>query len=439
MMRKFLITVSALSVAVSLSATAMPTESSEASELPVKFETVFEKSMDDPNVLFYYGSQAFEKGDFDTAMKWMLEASRYEHSPAIKNVKHMVKFNQGTEANREGVVDFLSYYAQPRGGESADVFAQVYLADYYRGDNCVWFAPEARSDCALLDNSSSKPMSASNFEKAYFYFEGAAQQGDQRSKYAAGMMNILGVGVPRNVPLGIDFLKPLAENGQANIAYIIGKIYQDGYWMVSDREKASDWFNKAISYTQHPRSMLEMAKNYEAGVVGDTESERGAKAVSLYKNVLQSVSATSAEKAESSFRLGLIYTHYPQYRDQVKALEFMQNAVEISKNEHNEYAVKALLWLGDKESSSDLSYAVELYLEAEKILLELPLDVQQRQAAVWQKLANAHASGQKGNMEKSKRDYAFFMNKYHRTMSKTFIPSKEDARYQGFSAFSFPG
>ncbi|MEG3765128.1 hypothetical protein [Alteromonas sp. 14N.309.X.WAT.G.H12] len=433
---------SVIAIALSFSVSAlaeMPATNEQAGKLPVSFESVFEKSMNDPNVLFYYGDLAFQNGDFNSALKWMLEASRYDYEPAIENVKHMVMFNQGTGANRSGVVDFLSYYAQPRGGESPDVFAQVYLADYYRGDSCVWFSPEKRADCTLAQTKQDEPKSATDYEKSYFYFEGAAKQGDQRAKYVSGMMNILGLGVPRNVPLGINFLKPLAEEGQANIAYIIGKIYQDGYWMVSDREVASNWFQKAIAYNQHPSSMLEMAKNYESGVLGDSESERAAKAASLYNQVLESISATNEEKSESAFRLGLMYTHYPQYRDQVKALDFMEKAVAISDADPNEFGIKGLLWLGDREASTDLSKAVEFYLKAEKQLSMLPLNIQQRQAAVWQKLANAHATGQDGNMERSKRDYAFFMNTYHRVMSKTFIPSKEKSTYRGFSAFTFPG
>ncbi|OUV22601.1 MAG: hypothetical protein CBC55_03575 [Gammaproteobacteria bacterium TMED95] len=440
-MKKFLFALSAVTMAVNVNAAQLEHTNSmdvpSPTSLPVGFETVFQKSMDDPNVLFYYGAKAFENGQHDEALKWMLEASRYSFAPAVENVKHMVHHGLGSKANREGVVDFLTYFAQPRGAESADVFAQIYLADYYRGDSCVWLSPEEKATCVV--EGSAEPLSATDLEKAYFYFEGAAQQGDQRSQYVTGMMNILGVGVPRNVPLGISYLKEIADNGQPNVAYIIGKIYQDGYWMVSDREIANTWFQKAISYSQHPKSTLETAKNFEAGVVGETESGRISNAVALYKNVLDSISATEEDKAEAAYRLGLIYTHYSQYRDQVKAIYYIERAVELSHTSSNEFGVKALVWLGDKEASSDLTLAVNHYLEAEKQLLSLPLNIQQRHAVVWQKLANAHASGQKDNMEKSTRDFAFYMNKYHRTMAKTHIPAKERASYEGFSAFTFPG
>ena len=440
-MKKILFALSAVTMAVNVNATqvedSISVDAKPPTILPVSFETVFQQSMDDPNVLFYYGAKAFEHGQYDESLKWMLEASRYSFAPAIENVKHMVHHGLGSKANREGVVDFLEYFAQPRGAESADVFAQIYLADYYRGDNCVWLGPEDKATCVV--EGAQEPLSATDLEKSYFYFEGAAKQGDQRSQYVTGMMNILGVGVPRNVPLGISYLKEIADKGQPNVAYIIGKIYQDGYWMVSDRQIANEWFQKAISYSQHAKSTLEAAKNYEAGVAGDTESSRISNAVALYDNVLNSISATAEDKAEAAYRLGLIYTHYSQYRDQVKAIRYIEKAIELSKDSVNEFSVKALMWLGDKEAASDLSLAVKYYLDAEKQLLMLPLNIQQRHAVVWQRLANAHASGQKDNMEKSTRDFAFFMNKYHRTMAKTHVPSKERSSYEGFSAFTFPG
>jgi TPR repeat protein len=438
-MKKIALALSAIALSLSASASATESTIEESLTLPVSFDTVFQKSMQDPNVLFYYGSTAFERGDYDASLKWMLEASRYEHPAAVENVKHMIKHNQGTLANREGVVDFLTFFARARGDESPDVFAQIYLADYFRGDSCVWFAPSERANCVVNGSMSNEPMSATNLEKAYFYFEGAADQGDQRSKFASGMMNLLGLGVPRNVPLGLDFLRPIAESGQANVAYIIGKVYQDGYWMVRDREQASTWFEKAIAYSQHPDAMLEMAKNYESGVVGENQAERNVQAVALYESVLSSISASTEAKAESAYRLGLVYTHMTQYRDEVKALDYMSKAVSLSNKKANEFGVKALIWLGDKNAASDLSKAVKLYHQAEAMLETLPLDVNQRQATVWQKIANAHATGQEDNLEKSQRDYAFYMNKYHRTMSKRHIPSKEKESFSGFSAFVFPG
>jgi TPR repeat protein len=439
-MKKIVLALSAIALSVTASVSASEGTLEDKLTLPASYDSVFQKSMQDPNVLFYYGATSFERGDYDKSLKWMLEASRYDHPDAIENVKHMIKYNQGTAANREGVVDFLSFFARARGDDAPDIFAQIYLADYYRGDSCVWYAPEERATCVInSSNVAHEPMSATDLEKSYFYFEGAAEQGDQRSKFTAGMMNILGLGVPRNVPLGLDFLRPIAESGQSNVAYIIGKTYQDGYWMVQDRKQASAWFEKAISYTQHPDSMLEMAKNYESGVIGANQAERNVQAVALYEKALSSVSATIEVKAEAAFRLGLVYTNFTQYRDEVKAIDYMSKAVSLSSGKPNEFGVKALIWLGDKEASQDLSEAVSLYHKAETMLETLPLNVKQRQATVWQKIANAHATGQKGNLEKSQRDYAFFMNKYHRVMSKTYVPSKDADSYVGFSAFSFPG
>ena len=177
--------------------------------LPSPFETVFEKSMNDPNVMIYYGDQAYKKGEYADSLRWMLEAAKYNVPSAVDNVKYLIQNNLGTVENRESVVSFLTYFAESRGDEQADAFAQMYLADYYRGDKCVWFAPENKANCAL---EGSGPMAGHDMRQSYFYYEAAAQvSGQERAKYTAGMMNLLSIGVPRNVPYALEFLMPLAR------------------------------------------------------------------------------------------------------------------------------------------------------------------------------------------------------------------------------------
>ncbi len=425
---------------VAISQSAIAKTGVEPLPLPVSSETVFSQSMNDPNVIFYHAEQAYKKGDYDESLRWMLEAAQYEHEAAIANTKFMIQNNLGTSENRESVVSFLKYYASPRGDDKADVFAQIYLANYYRGDNCVWLSNDEKADCVLgADSKTAKPMSATDLNRSYFYFEAAGEQGDVQSAYSAGMMNLLGLGVPRNVPLALSMLKPIAENGNAGVAYLVGSVYQLGYWMPQDRTEANKWFEMAAQ-SLHAGAQINLAKNAEAGYSKvDNETERAEQAKALYLAVIDGVTATSEERAEAAYRAGLLTASHPTVRDEVAASKFMEQAIKSSNGKVNEFTVKAMVWLGERLEHTDLAASVGIYKRALAGLKTLPIDVQQRHSSVWEKIAHAYGRGQEGNFDRDERYFSQYMQERHVLMSKSFIPSTENDTFQGYSAFHIPG
>lgn len=63
----------------------------EKQTLPVPFESVFQDAMNDPNVLLYYADQSFRKGKNDDALRWVLEAAKFNHPAAIANAKDLIQ------------------------------------------------------------------------------------------------------------------------------------------------------------------------------------------------------------------------------------------------------------------------------------------------------------------------------------------------------------
>lgn len=414
-------------------------DESVVTSLPYTFESEFQKSMNDPNVSFYYADTLFRKGDYDASLEWMLETAKYSHSAAIENVKFMIKNNLGTKANRKGVVEFLEYFAMPRGDQEADVFAQVYLADYYRGDTCVWLNDKEKPGCVTDSVDEYEPTAATDLVQSYFYYESAANRGDTRSKYTVGMMNLLGIGAPRNVPLAISWLQPLAENGNVSVAFILGSIYQDGYWTSMDRSEANKWFTIA-SVSNHPASLMNLAKNAESGNTEIKDMDKRIHfAIESYMKIVSGVLASDVERAEAAYRLGLIFDSHPVVRNDSSAGKYMEQVLDFSKKTNNEFGVKALMWFASKKETSDLAGAVKLYKQAIVNLEELPLDVMQRHSTVYEKLAHAYGRGQDDNFERDERSFSYYMQKRHNLMSKTFIPKVEDNKFVGYSAFVFPG
>jgi len=252
-------------------------------------------------------------------------------------------------------------------------------------------------------------------------------------------MTLLGIGVPRNVPFAISWLEPLAEEGNAAVAFILGSIYQKGYWTSMDREEANKWFSVAAR-SNHPASLMDLAKNAESGNSSiDNVDARIHFAIESYMKIVDGVLANDRERAEAAYRLGLIFDSHPMVKNTSTSGKYMEKVLEFSDSTNNEFGIKALIWFASKKESTDLSAAAKLYKRAIDNLEELPLDVMQRHSTVYEKLAHAYGRGQEGNFERDERSFSYYMQKRHNLMSKTFIPKTEDDRFLGYSAFVFPG
>jgi TPR repeat protein len=428
---------SLLSISMSSALHAEQEKSSVLDTLPTPYESVFSTAMNDPNVMIYFGDKFYREGDYAKSLKWLLEAAQYNHPAAVKNAKYLIHNGQGTKENRESVVAFLEYYAQPRGDDAADPFAQIYLADYYRGDKCVWLGNDRRPDC-VESIQAGEPLAAKDLKQSYFYFESAAESGDARARYVTGMMNILGLGAPRNVPLGLDYLRPLAEKGNTAAAYIVGAIYQDGYWMPQDREEASKWFALSAN-TKHPASLLYLAKNAESGIMDASLDERLSFAEDAYMDVMEGVLASDEERSEAAYRLGLLYASNSHMENNSDAARMMRRAVSYAQSESNEHAVRALVWFGERSESSDLSQSVMYYEQAISKVKELPLDVQQRNGSIYEKIAYAYGRGQEGILQRDERMFSKYMKERHVLSAKTYISPPEGDFFHGYSAFNYSG
>lgn len=408
----------------------------EKTSLPVPYESAFQQSMSDPNVMIYHADLSYRKGAYDEALRWMLEAARTGHAGAIQNAKFMIKNHQGAFANRETVISFLLEIAKDAHGESPDAFAQMYLADYYRGDRCVWFSADDADKCG--SQSSESPAVSEDLIKSYFYYEMAANRGDARARYTVGMMNLLGVGVPRNVPLAIEWLRPLAENGNSKIAFLIGLVYQHGYWMSMDRVHANSWFEKA-TLGGTPGAALFLAKNAESGQrEGDAES-RKLYAEKMYKELLSNLRASDTDRAEATYRLGLLAAAKSLYGDDDGVRKLMYQSAGYAEKSPNEHSAQALVWLGSKTEMTDMSRAVGLYKKAWALIEKLPLSVQQRNTSILERLSMAYSKGQSGNLARDERTSSEYMSLRRQILAKGEIAPVKDREFEGFTAFHYPG
>lgn len=401
--------------------------------LPAPFEPAFESAMNNPHVVLYYADNAYRQGDYNAALRWMLNAAEYGLPAAVENSKFMIDNNLGTFENREAVIAFLEHIAQDRADQKGDLFAQVYLADYYRGDRCVWLNNTEKSDCLTGAKVIDGPVAGIDYKRSYFFYDRSADTND-RARYHVAMMDLLGLGAPRNVPFAVERLSPLAENGSAEVAFLLGEIYQSGYWVMQDRNEASKWYAMAAQ-KNHPAAMLALAQNYLRGVGIENEAERAHQARDLFVNVSEGILASDTQRAEAHYRLGLLYATHFSMKNSHYADKHMQFAAKLSAAEPNEFSVMAYHWLGKQAESTSHKAALEYYHAGAEVLDTLPITEQQKHAALWQSLAQLYGQGK----QRSEAKFSLYMNQYHRAMSASTLANSSADSVFGYNAFRFPG
>lgn len=406
---------------------------------PHSFTDVFSVATDDPNVLFYKGDESYHSGDYASALSYMLRAAEYQHPQAVDYASFMIVNRLGTIENTDKTIGFLKHFASPTSTSTGDMFSQSFLGDYYRGGNCIWFGNANIENC----NTGSSPAEGEQeLGTAYMYFDRAAINGDLRAKYITGMMQLLGLGVPRNAVNGIKKLEVIANHEQnGHIAYIVGRAYNDGYWVGQDQTLASTWFRKAY-VNNHIGATLALARNIERGVANDQGLDaRLQETVSLYQNVAANSLATPTEQANALYQLGMIFNNYPDLRDKAQSYDYLNESLKIGHKTANSYSVQAANWLGHLYEKKSHEQAVEYYEEAIQISQKLPLSEQQRHSSAYQAAANLYAleiSSERDDLARNEPMYAQLMNQLRTIKESTVQPDFDNTIFVGYSAYVYP-
>ena len=410
--------------------------------LPNSYESVLQKNMDSPVSMLYAANLAYRGSDFSKALHWNLMGAKQLFKPAIENAKFMIHNNMGVTENRAEVVDFLTYYGTPIGDSLGDMFAQLYLADYYSGHNCVWkeFSSESRNQeerCLGLDDKS-EPMSEDQPLKAHYWYHKAAEQGNMRARYTTSMMNILGLGVGRNIPRGLVDLELVAETGHAGASFVIGQIHNTGYWVSQDPKLAFNHIKRAAD-AMLPEAQLVLANNYVTMRGVDIENQKEAVQMAIFwlDKVDKNLLASEENRAQANYHLGEIYSEQRDYLNATKATHHFNLASNFFEKEPNKWSLKAVMDLAQfAVEADDLMKALNLYLAVESQLAELPVEVQKQFDGALRQIATIYARGTIG-LEADEFKYSEYMKKYHTLRATEFINNKPQDTLFGFNAYAF--
>lgn len=104
-----------------------------------------------------------------------------------------------------------------------------------------------------------------NFSMAYQLLAPLAAKGDAEALWRVGMMQMNGLGMVKNQPLGLENFIKAAEQNHAFAHHMIGVAYMSGEGVKKDIHQAIKWFEKAANEFALPGAMYALGMLYEEG------------------------------------------------------------------------------------------------------------------------------------------------------------------------------
>jgi len=112
-----------------------------------------------------------------------------------------------------------------------------------------------------------------DFEAAMTEWLPLAEAGDAEAQYRIGRLYDRGEGVEESSRNALHWYKISAENGHKSGTYNLGHMYWHGAGLKRDRAKAVSWFRRAAE-RGHPKAQHYLGKAYEDGQGVEEDQER---------------------------------------------------------------------------------------------------------------------------------------------------------------------
>jgi len=353
---------------------------------------IWEQNQENPLAQFYIGEQHYLKGNYNDALKWFIKAAHKGLDSAIMNSQIMIKNNQGTSENMESIVGFLTEQAL----DENNLFAQLYLGDIYRNGDYK-----------------------KDFERSFFWYTKAMEQGNSRAEYYVGNMLVAGVGTAQNVPRGLRVLERVADKGHSGAIYNIGKTYKTGYNIAPNYNLATNWFERGAN-EGHVASMYELADNISNGFGAVKDQE---KALEWFETAALHGHTRSAYKA-GMLHLMLEPTEKESFKID-KGMDWLRVAAD-------EGSVEAQLRLGDifyegkHNIEKDYQMAVNFYKMA----------AEQNEQIAYKKLSLIYRIGGHG-IERNDDVYKDYIEKYYRYDNNTIKSPQRKIELFNYNIFDY--
>ena len=215
--------------------------------------------------------------------------------------------------------------------------------------------------CAHADDFSDgvEAYDEGDYETALALWQSLASQGDPRAQYRLAQMFAAGIGVRKDVPVALRWLRQAAEQGSVEARYDLALRYSRGRGVRKDDAQAASWYG-SLAEDGHATAQYLLARMYEQGKgVGEDAS----RAAYWYRR------AAELGYLEAQAKLGVMYLEGQGVpRDPAQAWAWFDLAAARGHDAAAGERTKLRLRLNEDE----LAQALELSRELNPLLLAQP-------------------------------------------------------------------
>jgi TPR repeat protein len=185
--------------------------------------------------------KAYNKGDYDRAMRFFSRESESGNSVADWYLGHMYRLGQGVPAS-----DAMAYSYYQRVAENFDPDEPDHQRLQIMVDSQIWIAYYIRHGVA---EAGLKPDPA---RAARVYLRLASTYGHPEASFALGVMNLKGEGMKKNPAQGLKWLTAAARKRHPEAQAYLGDLYWKGNAVKRDQVRALMWYSLAAE-TANPQ------------------------------------------------------------------------------------------------------------------------------------------------------------------------------------------
>lgn len=221
----------------------------------------YSKSADQDNILScasigaLYRTDALDK-NYEKALHWLQYAySASSSAVASTNLGHMYRYGEGVDIDPTKALEYYKVAVAQDAHDISSVIGDM-LRDGENGlavdyqDAKYWYTKGlaySDSNCMIGLASLCDTDTLVNFEKAFEWYQKAADCGNPRAQYFVGWYYQKGLGVKRNYHTAFTMYQKSAANGYAEAYAAIGRMHH--FELISDRPsylKAIEMYNRSI-------------------------------------------------------------------------------------------------------------------------------------------------------------------------------------------------
>jgi len=175
--------------------------------------------------------KAYNKGDYDRALRFFSRASEDGNSIADWYLGHMYRLGRGVPAS-----DAMAYSYYQRVAENFDPDEPDHKRLQITVDSQIWIAYYIRHGVAEAG------LKADPARAARVYLRLASTYGHPEATYALGVMNMKGEGMKKNPQQGLKWLTAAARKRHPGAQAYLGDLYWKGNAVKQDQVRALMWY-----------------------------------------------------------------------------------------------------------------------------------------------------------------------------------------------------